>query len=89
MQTEKRNTDSDRKIINVNKMVIRFNDNKSYKDFQTKVRRKCDYQYSVTGHFRHYKKSGKTIYINPYNKNKDKPFKGKTYIIPEKKEAVE
>jgi len=71
----------DRKVITIDDMVIKFSDRKSYETFQRRARRPCEYQYSVTGHFRHYKKTGKTIYIESYNKNKDKPFKGKTIIM--------
>lgn len=41
---------------------------------------KPDYQYTVRGHWRHYK-SGKQIWVPSYDKNKDKPKReaGKTY----------
>lgn len=74
-------TTDNRKVLTIDEMVIKFSDRKSYETFQRRVRRPCEYQYSVTGHFRHYKKTGKTIYIESYNKNKDKPFKGKTIIM--------
>ena len=39
---------------------------------------KCGYRFSVRGHVRHYK-SGKTIWIRPFEKNKDKPFRAHRY----------
>ena len=40
--------------------------------------RKCDYRFSVRGHWRTYK-SRKRVWIKPFDKNKDKPFRPHQY----------
>ncbi len=41
---------------------------------------KCIYSFDVRGHYRHYK-SGKTVFIKPFEKNKGKPKKDTIYKI--------
>lgn len=40
----------------------------------------CDYEYWVRGHTRHYK-SGVVAWVKPFQKNKGKPAKSKTYSL--------
>ena len=42
----------------------------------------CDYEYWVRGHTRHYK-SGVVAWVKPFQKNKGKPAKSKTYSLKE------
>ena len=68
------------KVIDLKSGIKMVMKRESYKRVRTHFRKKCNYQYSVVGHFRHYK-NGKTVYVNPYNRNKDKPFRGKEYLV--------
>lgn len=68
------------KVINLKSGIKMVMKRESFKRVKIHFRKKCNYQYSVVGHFRHYK-NGKTIYVNPYNRNKDKPFRGKEYLV--------
>ena len=45
---------------------------------QFRKARKCGYRFTVRGHMRHYK-NGRTVWIKPYDKNKDKPFRSHKY----------
>ena len=40
--------------------------------------KKCGFRFTVRGHYRHYK-SGKVVWIESYDKNKDKDFRAKGY----------
>lgn len=45
-------------------------------------RNKCAFSFGVRGHYRHYK-SGKVVFIHPYEKNRDKTqCKDTTYVFP-------
>lgn len=68
------------RVINLRNISLDLKSKESIKRVQTKARKACDYQYSVAGHFRHYR-SGKVVYIKSHNRNTDKPFKGKTILI--------
>lgn len=64
---------------------------KYIKDVQSSVKRlppsKCDFCFGVRGHYRHYK-SGKVVFVHPYEKNKGKPQRKDTrYVLPETKVA--
>ena len=54
-----------KKVINLNRITIRTNDTKTER--QLKSRKKSTFSWTVRGHVRHYK-SGKIVYIKPYEK---------------------
>ena len=68
------------RVIDLRNISLQLKSKESVKRVKQKARKACDYQYSVAGHFRHYK-SGKVVYIKSHNRNTDKPFKGKTILI--------
>ena len=71
---------------NSRKSIISLSDAiKIYANDQHSVRqirkpKKCEYRYSVREHVRHYK-SGKTVKIKSYDKNKDLPFRPHKYVV--------
>lgn len=58
-------TPAAKRVINLNQITIRTSDTKTERNL--KSRKKATFSWSVRGHLRHYK-SGKTIYIKPYEK---------------------
>ena len=72
------NTKEDNSIVLTEDVVIYASSSESKSILSNKIRKKCDYSYIVSGHWRHYK-NGKKTFIKSYVKNKGKEFKSKTY----------
>lgn len=75
--------DNDKKdnIIKLNEFIsINAKSSETRKNISNTIRHKCEYAYTVSGHWRHYK-NGKKVFIKSYVKNKDKEFKQKQYVL--------
>ena len=77
---------SSSKSITIGTLKVKYINKGTYEKVRDmKKRKKCDYSFTVHGHYRKYRDEKgnviKTVYIKPYMKNKDKPFKSHVYNI--------
>lgn len=76
--TKESSNSSTAHIITINDEIKIYSSTKEViKEFRT--RKPCLFEFGVRGHVRHYK-SGKTVWIEPYTKNKGKTYGSKLYL---------
>jgi len=87
------NKEEKRTVVNLGDDIkVYINDKKSFSKYIKTTTRNITCSFNVCGHWRYYRNQDgsvrRKVWIEGYMKGQGKPFKGKTYILPqEEKEA--